>query len=157
MERLMFGWHFEVDSWSRFWRWNLIKICVWTCNMNSTLGSVVPLAMFSLESQFRCIDRHGKQPQNESIGILSFLVLLLPSTIDWPQMLIFLLWYCGPTFFHNDSQNTLKTRHASCTKTATLGIILKLDLNVNKQVKQQITKISQVYTSLHILQKCFAI
>ena len=42
----MFGW--EVDAYSRFWRWNLIKICVWTCDMNSTLGSVVPLAMFFL-------------------------------------------------------------------------------------------------------------
>ena len=51
----MFVWDFEVDAWSRFWRWNLIKICVWTCDttsrsyfgeMNSTLGSVVPLAMF---------------------------------------------------------------------------------------------------------------
>ena len=30
----------------RFWRWNLVKICLRTCNMNSTLGSVVPLAMF---------------------------------------------------------------------------------------------------------------
>ena len=48
MERLMFGWDFEDDAWSRFWRWNLIKICVWTCDKNSTLGSVVPLAMFSL-------------------------------------------------------------------------------------------------------------
>ena len=47
------------------------------------------------------------------------------------------------------------TRHAQ--KKATLGIKLKLDLNVKKQVKQQITKISQVYTSSHILQKCFAI
>ena len=47
------------------------------------------------------------------------------------------------------------TRHAQ--KKATLGKKLKLDLNVNKQVKQQSTKISQVYTSLHILQKCFAI
>ena len=47
MERLMFGWDFEVDAWSRFWRWNLINICVWTCDMNSTLGSVVPLAMFN--------------------------------------------------------------------------------------------------------------
>ena len=26
----MFGWDFEVDAWSRFWRWGLIKICVWT-------------------------------------------------------------------------------------------------------------------------------
>ena len=42
----MFGWDFEVDAWSRFWRWIMIKICVWTCDMNSTLGSVVPLAMF---------------------------------------------------------------------------------------------------------------
>ena len=40
----MFGWDFEDDAWSRFWRWNLI--CVWTCDKNSTLGSVVPLAMF---------------------------------------------------------------------------------------------------------------
>ena len=46
MERLMFGWDSEVDAWSRFWRWNSIKICFWTCDMNSTLGSVVPLAMF---------------------------------------------------------------------------------------------------------------
>ena len=43
---LMFGWDFVVDSLSRFWRWNLIKICVRTCDMNSTLGFVVPLAMF---------------------------------------------------------------------------------------------------------------
>ena len=42
----MFGWDFEVDTYSRFWWWNWIKICVRTCNMNSTLGSVVPLAMF---------------------------------------------------------------------------------------------------------------
>ena len=28
----------------------MIKICVRTCNMNSTLGSVVPLAMFYKES-----------------------------------------------------------------------------------------------------------
>ena len=42
----------EVDAWSRFWRWNLIKICVWTCDMNSTLGSVVPLAMFFQEIEW---------------------------------------------------------------------------------------------------------
>ena len=29
----MFGWDFEVDAWSRFWRWSFIKICVWTCDM----------------------------------------------------------------------------------------------------------------------------
>ena len=54
VEMVMFGWDFEVDARSRFWRC-LIKICVWTCDMtsrsyfgkmNSTFGSVVPLAMF---------------------------------------------------------------------------------------------------------------
>ena len=49
----MFGWNFEVHARSRFWRWNLIKIYVWTCDMNSTLGSVVPLAMFSLYPFFK--------------------------------------------------------------------------------------------------------
>ena len=42
VEMLIFGWDFEF--------WNLIKICVRTCDFgkqNSTLGSVVPLAMFS--------------------------------------------------------------------------------------------------------------
>ena len=48
----MFGWDFEDDAWSRFWRWNLIKICVWTWDKNSTLGSVVPLAMFTLSALF---------------------------------------------------------------------------------------------------------
>ena len=42
----MCGWDVEVVAWSRFFRWKLIKICVGTCDMNSTLGSVVPLAMF---------------------------------------------------------------------------------------------------------------
>ena len=32
--------------WGWSWRWNLIKSCVWTCDTNSTLESVVPLAMF---------------------------------------------------------------------------------------------------------------
>ena len=55
---LMFRWGFEVAAWSRLWRWNLIKICLRTCDMtyrsyfgnqNSTLGSVVPLAMFKYD------------------------------------------------------------------------------------------------------------
>ena len=56
---LMLGWNFEVDVLSRFWRWNLIKICEIFRNLwydlksyfgkeNSTLESVVPLAMFVL-------------------------------------------------------------------------------------------------------------
>ena len=36
----------EADVWLRFWRWSWIKICVWTCDQKSTVGSVVPLAMF---------------------------------------------------------------------------------------------------------------
>ena len=46
----MFGQDFDVMVWSKdFEFWNLIKICVRTCffgKQNSTLGSVVPLAMF---------------------------------------------------------------------------------------------------------------
>ena len=44
---LMFGWDFEF--------WNLIKICVRTCyfgKQNSTLGSVVPLAMLFILTWF---------------------------------------------------------------------------------------------------------
>ena len=41
----MFGWDLEVNAQSKF-RNCLIKICVITCDMNSTLGSVVPVAMF---------------------------------------------------------------------------------------------------------------
>ena len=35
---LTFGWDFEVDAWSRFWRWNLIEICVRTCDIRSYFG-----------------------------------------------------------------------------------------------------------------------
>ena len=58
----MFGWDFEVDSSSRFWRWNLIKLFVRTYDMtsrsyfgkmNSTLGSIVPLAMFMMGMALR--------------------------------------------------------------------------------------------------------
>ena len=45
-QKAKLGWDFEVDTCSRLWRWNFIKICVRICNRNSTLGSVVPLAMF---------------------------------------------------------------------------------------------------------------
>ena len=46
---LMFGRDFES--------WNLIKICVGTCyfgKQNSTLGSVVPLAMLKLQRTLEC-------------------------------------------------------------------------------------------------------
>ena len=49
------GWDFEVDAWSRFLRWIWSRFVFSSCDMtwtsyfgkqNSTLGSVVPLAMF---------------------------------------------------------------------------------------------------------------
>ena len=42
---LMLSWDLDVSAWLKLWNC-LIKICVITCDMNSTLGSVVPLAMF---------------------------------------------------------------------------------------------------------------
>ena len=62
---LIFGWCFEVAAWSRLWRWIVIKICLRACDMtlrsyfgeqNSTLGSVVPLAMFLLYGVCLCVD-----------------------------------------------------------------------------------------------------
>ena len=47
VQKLMFGWDFEDKIQSRFWYCNLFKICeLWSSDMNSTLRSVVPLAMF---------------------------------------------------------------------------------------------------------------
>ena len=48
----MFGQDLDVKVWSKdFEFWNLIKICARTCffgKQNSTLGPIVPLAMFDL-------------------------------------------------------------------------------------------------------------
>ena len=61
VEMPMFVWDFEVDAWSRFWRWNLMKICVRTSDMTkrsyfgkqtSTLGSVVQCFKTNLWSIF---------------------------------------------------------------------------------------------------------
>ena len=53
----MFGQDFDVKVCSKdFEFWNLIKICVRTCffgKQNSTLGSVVPLAMFHFSAENR--------------------------------------------------------------------------------------------------------
>ena len=46
---LMFGWDLKVNAQSKF-RNCLIKICIITCDMNSTLGAVVPLAMFRIQN-----------------------------------------------------------------------------------------------------------
>ena len=54
VKMLIFGWGFEVAAWTED-EWNLIKICLRACDMikrsyfgnqSSTLGSVVPLALF---------------------------------------------------------------------------------------------------------------
>ena len=47
MERVMFGWYCEVDAWSRFWRWNLIEICVKTCAGTYSSSVVAPIAKIS--------------------------------------------------------------------------------------------------------------
>ena len=61
VEMLMFDCDFEIDAWCRIGKWNLIKTCVRTCDMietsyfgklNSTLVSVVPLAMFQSTRSF---------------------------------------------------------------------------------------------------------
>ena len=58
----MFGQDFDVKVWSKdFEFWNLIKICVRNCffgKQNSTLGSVVPLAMFRYEIHYDSIVFH---------------------------------------------------------------------------------------------------
>ena len=85
VEMLMFGWNFEVDAWSRFWRWNLIKICVWIRDMtsrsyfgkmNSILGSVVPLAMFSSGSSAHHLTNCGQRLLWEGKNIFPSLFLL---------------------------------------------------------------------------------
>ena len=63
VELLMFAdIEIEVGAWLIFWRWNLIKFCVWPFDMtelsyfgeqNSTLGSVLSLAMFKSRASVR--------------------------------------------------------------------------------------------------------
>ena len=73
----MFGQDFDVKVWSKdFEFWNLIKICVRTCffgKQNSTLGSVVPLAMFHLvESQTCAVGGWGPMFWTKSPKIVFF-------------------------------------------------------------------------------------
>ena len=102
VEMSMFSWDFEVVSWLRFWRWNLSKLCVRTHDMtsrsyfgkmNSTLRSVVPLAMFllSLLIGLLCLMRILSLPQliartnSPHVGIKLGL-----NKKGWGQ-----LWRCG--------------------------------------------------------------
>ena len=68
----------------KVWNWNLNKICVGTCDMNSILGSVVPLAMFDFSmspivysSIWRASLEEGFIWKSCLVLILSFFVLPL--------------------------------------------------------------------------------
>ena len=86
--------------WGWSWRWNLIKICVWTCDMNWTLGSVVPLAMFDLSS-CKSLRQHivstsaRSNNRKKQQGVVSWLLMKLARKTDstwqtnnWKQMMI---------------------------------------------------------------------
>ena len=79
----MFCWDFEVDAWSRFCRWYLIKTCVWNCDMNSTLGSVVPLAMFIFQIKLSFLAMPSSAFVEPSISVrLSCSTPIFPGFID---------------------------------------------------------------------------
>ena len=58
---LMLSWDLDVSAWLKLWNC-LIKICVITCDMNSILGSVVPLAMLNLHFSFK---NHSQNPYDQ--------------------------------------------------------------------------------------------
>ena len=63
--------------------WNcLIKTCVITCDMNSTLGSVVPLAMFSRDTMYPVLER-----SHAHLVLLSdvFQLLLIDFHLFWKK------------------------------------------------------------------------
>ena len=67
----MFGQDFDVKVWSKdFEFWNLIKICVRTCyfgKQNSTLGSVVPLAVFCNYIEEECLSCSSPHIENMAV------------------------------------------------------------------------------------------
>ena len=68
--------NFEVGAWSIFWRWNLIKVCdvtkiSYSGKPISTLGSIVPLAMF-------LISNHPIADIYEFIPFINDLIALCP-------------------------------------------------------------------------------
>ena len=48
----LFGWDLEVDICSRFWRWNLIKICVQLVIWTQPMGLLCLWQCFSFEETF---------------------------------------------------------------------------------------------------------
>ena len=75
----MFGCNFEVNALSRFLNWDLFKICVRICDMNSTLGSVVPLAMFCF-----CLGIEEPKHKKAHISMVFKVGDLTESTVaDW--------------------------------------------------------------------------
>ena len=97
---LMFGWDFEVGAWSRFWIC-LIKICVRICDMtsrnyfgkqNSTLGSVVPLAMLLYNMYHLIIDNKMWKPFKSYSSASFFCVgILSTESFKWGQEVHYIL------------------------------------------------------------------
>ena len=87
-EMLIFGWDFKVNAWSIFRNWSLIKIG----DVNLTLGSVVPLAMFisrgrgrweTPKSKTQCLKKNtsinffgAKSANEEGMGVTHLVVLV---------------------------------------------------------------------------------
>ena len=108
VEMSMFGWDFAVDSWLRFWRWNLSKLCVRThhmtsrsyfSKMNSTLGSVVPLAMF--------ITNHWIYAWNRFSIANKMMIKWVPGLLSW--IVFFVL-----SSSHGKSVHTLECIRKGC-------------------------------------------
>ena len=107
----MFGLDFEVDVWSRFWRLSLIKIFVWTCfnfgKLNSTLGSVVPLAMCyersvgslkNMQKELHCSARASEKEWTVFIVWYNFQIPMCLALHCQGQPLIFPAFWATPTF-----------------------------------------------------------
>ena len=67
-------------AWLRFWKWSLIKICVWTCDMNSTLARV-RCAFGNVFSQLWQILVF--EPTNEKPAVIFFLKRMLATKWGW--------------------------------------------------------------------------
>ena len=96
----MFGWYFEVGAWSRL-RTCLIKICLRICDMslrsyfgkqNSTLGSVVPLAMLLYNMYHLIIDNKMWKPFKSYSSASFFCVgILSTESFKWGQEVHYIL------------------------------------------------------------------
>ena len=154
VEMLMFGWNFEVDVWSRFWRLSLIKIFVWTCfnfgMMNLTLGSVVPLAMCYersvgslkiMQKELHCSARASEKEWTVFVVWYNFQIPMCLDLHCQGQPLIFPAFWATPTFaFLYCHCSTPKFLNYSYRKANKVNIcncfwILELESSLPRQVK----------------------